>query len=155
MLNGEQDWRGRYLDTESEKLEMGRGRQKQVASVCIVSEYSCDRSLRGIEHPCWTKVGSRSNVPGMEMETRSQGCNEWDLRYCFRLEEAGQKLHFQEMGRIICGHCEELCISDNHSSDGKCPDKMLCFYLLLYQSGICDLKVCSVFQSVPQHNSWW
>lgn len=61
---------------ESEKLEMGKGRQKTVASVCIVSEYSCDRCLRSTEHPSWAQVGPRSNVPGMEMETRSQGCSE-------------------------------------------------------------------------------
>lgn len=64
------------LRSESEKLEMGRGSQKTVASVCFASEYSCDRSLRDIEHPSCAQVGSRGNVPGMEMETRSQGCSD-------------------------------------------------------------------------------
>lgn len=55
VISADQDWRGRNSDMEPERKEMGTVRQKPVVSVCIACEYRHDRSLRGIEQPCWTK----------------------------------------------------------------------------------------------------
>lgn len=53
VISAVQGWRGKNSDMEPERV--GTIRQKPVVSVCIGCECRCDRSLRGIEQPCWTE----------------------------------------------------------------------------------------------------